>query len=153
MKNKQAGGIVSFIIVALVLAGLLAGGLYLSKYQGRVTRENDTRTPQVTTQNEDENKQENPGASGSNNEETGTASPSTPPANQPAPQQPAPRQPAPSTPQPQRDRVANTGPSDTLPATGPGETAAVTLAVSVLAFTGYKLFQSRRSLRRSALHQ
>ena len=54
MKNKQAGGIVSFIIVTVALAGLLAGGLYLSKQQGRTARDNDTSTPQVATNNGNE---------------------------------------------------------------------------------------------------
>lgn len=151
MSNKQAGGIVSFIIVAIALAGLLAGGLYLSKYQGRVARDNDTSTPQVATPNQEEQKKEEPTTPG-NNEQPGTTAPSTPPTNNQN-QQTTPPQPAPSTSQPQRDRVANTGPSEELPVTGPGETAAVTLAVSALAFTGYKLFQSRRGLRRSALQQ
>lgn len=153
MKSKQAGGIVSFIIVAVALAGLLAGGLYLSKNQGRTARDNDTSTPQVATPNQEEQKPQDQQATPKEGEQAAPATPSTPPTNNNQNQQATPQQPAPSTSQPQRDRVANTGPSEELPATGPGETAAVTLAVSILAFTGYRLLQSRRSLRRSALQQ
>ena len=69
MRNKQAGGIVSFIIVAVALAGLLAGGLYLSKQQGRAARENDTSTPQVSTTDTREKTDEKKNESGAERDE------------------------------------------------------------------------------------
>jgi FtsZ-interacting cell division protein ZipA len=161
MQNKQAGGIVSFIIVLVALAGLLAGGLYLSKQQGRTARDNDTSTPQVATnQNEDERQDQQQGAqnrdNGTEQETPAPAAPQqntqTPPTNQQNQRQNQP-QTSPSTTSPGADRVANTGPSDTLPSTGPSETVAVTLGLFALVFTGYRLAQSRRALRRSALRQ
>ena len=153
MKNKQAGGIVSFIIVAVALAGLLAGGLYLSKQQWRTARDNDTSTPQVSTnQNNDQAKK--------TDEQKDDTSGAGDRQNDPAPQQNTQgstgqnqNQPAPTTPAPGSDRVANTGPSAELPSTGPTETAAVSLALGVLVFAGYRALQSRRALRRSALRQ
>ena len=153
MRNKQAGGIVSFIIVAVALAGLLAGGLYLSKQQGRTARDNDTSTPQVSiTETKDKTEEQK----------------STPPADQEESQQ-APQgstgsrqeQPRPttnnatngtSTPNNRTDRVATTGPS-TVPSTGPTETVVVSLALGVIVFTSYRFVQSRRTLRASALHR
>ena len=158
MKSKQAGGIVSFIIVAVALTGLLAGGLYLSKQQGRTARESDTSTPQVTTVQGD-NKQ-NTEEKGSNATEEETAQPAPQTNSGTAQNQP---QPAPSnsgnrgaaTPNStntRTDRVATTGPSS-VPATGPTETAAVGLGLGALVFTGYRFAQSRRALRTSALRQ
>ena len=157
MKNKQAGGIVSFIIVTVALAGLLAGGLYLSKQQGRTARDNDTSTPQVATNNGNEpNNATNQQGKGDSDAKEEQDKPADTPA--PAPQQNTQgtgnqNQPAPSTSTPGSDRVANTGPSEQLPSTGPGETAAVSLALGSLVFTGYMALQSRRTVRRSALRQ
>lgn len=158
MKSKQAGGIVSFIIVAVALAGLLAGGLYLSKQQGRTARDNDTTTPQVTTTEGSEQSNEEKGTE--NTEEgaaeqpaqtnTGTAQ------NQPqaTPNTSAGRGSAtPSNGSARTDRVATTGPSESIPSTGPTETVAVTLGLAALVFTGYRFAQSRRALRASALRQ
>lgn len=55
MNNKQTGGIVSFVVVGVVLAGLLAGALYLSKQQGREAR-TDTPAPQIAERNTDTQK-------------------------------------------------------------------------------------------------
>lgn len=154
MKSKQAGGIVSFIIVAVALAGLLAGGLYLSKQQGRTARDNDTSTPQVTTTEGNERSNEEKGAE---NTEEGAAkqSPQTNTGttqNQPQ-TAPAGRGSAAPNGNSRTDRVASTGPSETLPSTGPTETTVVSLALAALVFTGYRFVQSRRALRASALRQ
>lgn len=148
MRNQQAGGVVSFIIIAVALTGLLVGGLYLSKNQGRAARNSDTSTPQVTAPAKQEQRTEK--------EPTKEPAPEAKPA--PTPAKPAPQTPATSsqrsatgqqtTPQ---NRVANTGPSDTLPATGPAQTSATFLALAVLTFASYRFILARRDRRAAAL--
>lgn len=152
MKSKQAGGIVSFIIVALALAGLLAGGLYFSKQQARTARESDTSGPQIsTTQTKTQDKKDDEKNAGTSSEAGSTGTPA-PQQNAPKPSQgQTPTTPTPSN--PSSNRVANTGPSENLPSTGPTETATVGLALGALVFTGYRLIDSRRTLRRSALRR
>ena len=155
MKNKQAGGIVSFIIVAVALAGLLAGGLYLSKHQGRVARDTDTSVPQVTTKksneqatkekSEDKTKDSAPQQQSS----TGTAQTQQPAAT---PSTSGGGTPTSGSSSGRTDRVANTGPSS-VPSTGPTETLAVSLALGALVFTGYRFLQSWHAFRNSALRQ
>ena len=154
MKSKHAGGIVSFIIVAVALAGLLAGGLYLSKQQGRTARDNDTSTPQVTTTEGNERSNEEKGTD-STDEGAADQSPqsSTGTTQNQSQTAPAGRGSAAPNGNSRTDRVASTGPSETLPSTGPAETTAVSLALAGLVFTGYRFAQSRRALRASALRQ
>lgn len=154
MQNKQAGGIVSFIIVLVALAGLLAGGLYLSKQQGRTARDNDTSAPQVANPdtNEEETGRPEDEAAGTN-EDTPQQNPQDTTENREEQPQAAPGTSNPGTTAPRTDRVANTGPSTEIPSTGPTETIIVTLALGTLVFTGYRLVDSRRTLRRSALRR
>ena len=154
MKSKQAGGIVSFIIVAVALAGLLAGGLYLSKQQGRTARDNDTSTPQVTTTEGNERSNEEKGTDTTEEGAADQSPQSNTGTTQDQPQTvPAGRGSAAPKGNSRTDRVASTGPSETLPSTGPAETTAVSLALAGLVFTGYRFVQSRRALRASALRQ
>lgn len=144
MHSNQRGGIVSFIIVAVALAGLLGGALYFSKQQGREARDT-TPTPQISQRDESKEettKDEQPaGGIPQNNQAQGTGSAQTPTT-------PSTRTPATGT-----DRVATTGPSQDLPATGPAETTAVVAGLSALTFAGYMLVSSRRGLRHSALRK
>lgn len=155
MRNQQAGGVVSFIIVAVALTGLLVGGLYLSKSQGRAARESDSSTPQVAAPAKDESKTKEP----AKEEKPAPATPST---SQPQTQnqgtaspQSALRQqtPASQTPSTSQNRVAATGPSDTLPSTGPGEAFATVLALGALTFTASRFVSARRSVRSAALNR
>lgn len=143
MNNSQAGGIVTFVVIGLVLAGLLGGGLYASKQMGRADRTNDSSTPQVA-QNEDNTQSEDEeAAAGRDSDETAPATTTPKPETKPAPTTPAPTTPT--------NRVATTGPSDTLPATGPAETGAAVFVLGGLTFAFYRHAQSRRELRRNAL--
>lgn len=151
MRNKQAGGIVSFIIVAVALAGLLAGGLYLSKQQGRTARDADTSTPEVTTteqkgteNTEEEAAKPTPEANAGTAQNQPQSTPNTPPNQRTTP---------PTSNNPRTDRVASTGPSEAIPSTGPTETIAVSLGLGTLVFTVYRFTQSRRALRTSALRR
>lgn len=151
MSNKQAGGIVSFVVIGLVLAGLLGGGLYLSKQQARQARDSDTTTPQVTV-NEKETETES-GAAGADEERDVPAT--TTPQTTPKPAAPAPQnRPEASAPAiGSTNRVATTGPSDSIPATGPKETAAVVSALVVITFAGYRFVDARRDFLRAALRR
>lgn len=146
MKSNQAGGIVSFVIVAVALAGLLGGGLYLSKQMGREARTNDTSGPNIA-----EVKEEAKEAASSSDEDKKGAETTKPTVTET--KKPEPVTPAAPTPTQPRDRVATTGPSDELPATGAGETAAVILALSVVSFAGYYWHRSRRDMLRTALRR
>ena len=152
MKNQQAGGVVSFIIVAVALTGLLLGGLYLSKSQGRADRNSDTSTPQVAAPSQEEQKSENGGEQQQNNEtrqnqEQPASGSTTNPGDQNSGTSPQTNGSQSTT----QDRVATTGPSDEIPETGPGETAATIIALSILTFAGYRFVSTRRLRRNSAL--
>ena len=147
MKSNQSGGVVSFVVVTLALIGLLAGGLYLSKSQARQARDNGDATPQVVTDtSKDESKSEDKAsqeaAPKENDKDTQTA-----PTTGDTRQQDSGR----STATPSTDRVANTGPSSEIPATGPADVVAYTFALGSLAFTSTYLIRSRRLVRASAL--
>jgi hypothetical protein len=154
MVNKQRGGIVSFVVVGVVLAGLLAGGLYLSKQQGREAR-TDVPAPQVAERDTDREEPASP-----------TVRDETRPAETSEGAQNSGRDTAPATSQPsgtgttrtdqrtdqRTDHVANTGPSD-IPATGPAETMVTVIALVGLTFAAHRHFGSRRSRRAAALRQ
>lgn len=143
MYRNQRGGIVSFIVIAVALAGLLGGALYFSKQQGREAR-NDAPAPKIS-QREDKAPE--------------TAKPENKADDAPATSQPVPgndspepraqeQAPAPTT---STSRVANTGPTQELPATGAAEDGIAAVAFGVIAFAGYKLFGARRQRQRAAL--
>lgn len=148
MHNNQRGGIVSFVVVGVVLAGLLVGGLYLSKQQGREAR-TDVPAPQVAERGTDREEPASPTVRdetrpAESNEGAGSSGRDTAPAtNQPSGTGTA------RTDQ-RTDRVANTGPSD-IPATGPAETMVTVIALIGLTFAAHRHFGSRRSRRAAAL--
>jgi len=142
MRNSQRGGVVSFVVVALALTGLLVGGLYLSKNQARMARETNTSTPQTTpketsgesTQKPAENTTKPDGSVAGNNTNQQQNTPTPTPAQTPTP-------------------VASTGPQTPLPETGPSEVLVATLGLTALTFAGIRAYQARRQLHRSALRR
>ena len=153
MHHNQRGGIVSFIIVGVVLAGLLGGALFFSKQQGRQARD-ATPAPQIAKNSDnssDSTKKDDKPAETAPKIDT---TKSDQPATTAVPTTPKPATPtAPATSSTSTDRVANTGPSAELPSTGPAETTAVVIALGALTFAGYKFMTARRSLRASALRK
>ncbi len=131
--TQERGGVVSFIIITLALAGLLAGGLYLSKHQARVAR--DTGSTNVSVK-----EPETSGEAGTT--ENGSANSSDEDASSTA------QSPAAST--GHTSSVATTGPSS-VAASGPTDVFVTTVGLMVLTATTYTFVASRRSLVRSAL--
>lgn len=140
MVNKEQGGIVGFAVVALVLAGLLLGGLFLSKHEARIAHDTNTSQPQVTV-----NKPvESPSASDTSD----------------TPEKSSPQQPAttPKTANPQSPSAAPTpakpvpaqGQNSPVPATGPTETLAGMLMFGGLTYATVRYLQSRSLLRASS---
>jgi cytoskeletal protein RodZ len=122
MSNKQRGGVAVFVIVALVMAGLLLGGLYLSKHTARIAHDTNTTKPQVATKDENKSK------------------------TTPAPEKTSPTTKAPVTSAPEQQTKVPTTPAP-IAATGPTDTLATIVALSALAYASYWLAQSRRHLR------
>lgn len=153
MVNQERGGIVSFVVVGVVLAGLLAGALYFSKQQGREARNNSPVAEVAERNPEPEAAPEEAPAAESRNEQTEQAGSN----GQNTAQNPAPtnnRQAGGGTVQTPdtTDRVATTGPSD-IPSTGPAETAVVVAGLAGLTFAASRHFLARRHLRQSALRK
>ena len=127
--KQERGGVVSFIIITLALAGLLAGGLYLSKHQARSARTDNVPAVTVTEPtNSSEEKGETNSATQQKSDAKDTSSNSTG----------------------HTSSVATTGPS-TVAASGPSDVFVTGAGLMVLTGSLYAFSSSRRSLIRSAL--
>ncbi|TXG76036.1 hypothetical protein E6P97_04350 [Patescibacteria group bacterium] len=146
MSSKQGGGIVGFVVVAVVLAGLLAGGLYFSKNQARVARESNTTTPITTTSDANKAKSKNE----SSRDDTAPAPSTRSDRVDSKESTEADHSLASDTPASQ-PRVAATGPSDEIPATGPREAAVAIIGATLLAFAATAVVRARRRLASAAL--
>ena len=153
MRNRryEQGGVVSFVIVAVVLAALLGTGIWWAKRsQTVVSNTQETVTaPGVsdTTNNDSEAPQtdENSGTSSGSTEESQNSSttPSTGPSGSGS---------SSGASSSTTDSVASTGPSAAeIPSTGPSDVLAVGFAVSAAGAGSYYFLQSRSRVRSSAL--
>ncbi len=136
--HRQAGSLMSFIAVGIVLLALVVGGVYVVKQRGQVgSGENGGEiTAPVEQPVENQPADEQPAENQPNQTEQPQAQP------QPAPQSPQP------TPSQAPAQTPNTGPSS-VAATGPQETLMIsTLGVIVLTYYGVHYLQSRRKLSR-----
>ena len=142
-NRDERGGIVSFVVVGVLLAGLLVGGIYLVKRQGEAARADSAaqETAQIK-ENAEKAAKEAEETAKSEAEKDSTV------ANSGATGQP--KGGDGSTTGTGSSRVATTGPSD-VPSTGPEDTLAivVVMAAGVAGFWYYT--ESRRTLVRSAL--
>ena len=157
MRNRryEQGGVVSFVIVATVLALLLVGAILWAKQQGKVNtpvvKQPVTQVAQsspTTTSNSEQQ------TTTSTSQETTPASSSTPATSSTTNQQSTPSSTTSTATNTQvtSNKVASTGPSvDQLPSTGPAELFMTTVALSAVSATVYVLARSRRQLRSSAL--
>ena len=144
-NRDERGGIVSFVVVGVLLAGLLVGGIYLVKRQGEAAQADSAaqETAQIKENAENAAKEAENTAKSETDEDTTANSGSTAATGQPKGGDG-------NTTGTGSSRVATTGPSD-VPSTGPEDTLAivVVMAAGVAGFWYYT--ESRRTLVRSAL--
>lgn len=126
VRTRQGGSIFNFIIIWVVLALLVIGGVYFVRQQlhSGITKTSAPTTSDKSKQGNDKSK--NNGTSGSQ------PAPSSPPASAPAPSQ-SPTSSAPAS------------PSKTLPQTGPAETLSTVLGVGTLGYITTAYLRSRRA--------
>lgn len=166
--SAERGALASFLIVGVLLAGLLMGGLYLAKARGNT----DGAVPQdIAKIGNDEKKDENKDQNGAPATETTRVGEQSQSAN---PQGAAPQQQQPQQNQQQQGQTQSatttaapsattaaapetaprTGATDTaetagvIPATGVEELMITTLGVTALTYYGVMYLQSRRQLNR-----
>lgn len=148
-RDNQRGGIVVFAVVGVLLAGLLAGALYVGKQQTGIAKK-DTPAPIAI----DTEKEATEAAKGT--EKTPKQEAESNPAQnpvKPAPQAQAPAKPAPTgaaSTGPSVTSVANSGPS-VVASTGPADMAFGIVIVTAISFAALAFIQSGLRLRRSAL--
>jgi len=142
-QSNQFGGVAVFIVVGVVLAALLGGGIYLSKQQGRSARlagapTNGQQTPETENQPQE-------GSPSPEQTQPPVPNPSeqNPPQNQPQnPPSGGTQNPSPALPGTGPTHIAETGPSDMLvPLAG--------LSLGAAGVVSYR--RSRARLVRSAL--
>lgn len=148
IQDKERGGIVVFAIVGVLLAGLLIGGLYLSKNQARIARDNESPTVAIDTAKEAEEAEEkSPATTKDETKNTPAPAPSTPAPKPDTSTKPA----TPAAPSVPSTRLPTSGPSSAVPATGPADTFLGIVVVTTITFVSFVFFQSNSRLRRSAL--
>lgn len=147
MKNKQSGGVISFVVIAVVLAGLLAGALYFSKHQARVAREGDRTVPDVVVDTKEGKNSKKPDVATRDDVPTGAGTSDEAKKNDPGAPTTQRGEAKPS----EAPRVAATGPSEQIPETGPADVFATFIAIVSLSFAGGVALQARRRVARTAL--
>lgn len=138
IENKQRGGVAAFVVVGVVLTALLAGGIYLSKNQGRTAVAGDSTTVNTPVKVTDTDKKQNDTPASTQNTPASTPSPSPTQNN---PQNTAASQPS---------GIANTGPT-AIASTGPGDVLISTIAISVLVASMSAYRMSIQRIRTAAL--
>lgn len=150
-RDNQRGGIVVFAVVGVLLVGLLAGALYVSKQQAETAKDGASAPIAIDTEKEATE-------SGKGTEGTPKGAEQDKPASTPGTTQ-QPRSSAPTTPGssaqtgPRVSSVATSGPSEPLPSTGPADTFLGIGVVMAISFVGLAFIQSNSRLRRSALNR
>ncbi len=140
IRNEQ-GGVVAFLVVGVLLASALLGGIYLAKQQGQIAR-SDAATEE--SQEIQKNVEENQSKTDKNTET------SSQPASGPDSESSGEGTSTNSTESTSSQSVAVTGPSD-VPSTGPEDTVAIVLVIATSVLGIWYYTASRRSLVRSAL--
>lgn len=158
MSNRryEQGGVVSFVVVATVLALLLAAGIWFAKQQVKSAQESGATTTQVAKSDSTSNSQatqpeeSTQPATQSTNNDTSTAESQSPTATTPSvanSNEQATSSTATTTP-----NVASSGPSQPdLPSTGLGDVILTVLSVGALGVGFYVYIGSHKRLRTSAL--
>lgn len=137
-KGRQVGKIGIFIVVGLILAGLLGGGIYFSKQQGKLA--NNTNHIQVANETPQSSQNQSTSQNDTGSSTAGMAN------HQP-----------PATDQTQvntgeTEQVPHTGPS-AIATTGPEDTVFLMIAVALLSASCVAYVRSNRLLKMSALNK
>lgn len=140
-RDNQRGGIVAFAIIGILLAGLLAGGLYISKQQARIAQENTPPPIAIDTEKEANETEDTLGGPKKDESETSTPPPATT----------TPKPATGSTPSTPRVSVPVSGPSEPLPSTGPSDIFLSAFAAMAITFVSLLFVRSSARLRHSAL--
>ena len=147
--QKQRGGILAFVLVGVVLAVLLGGGIYLSKNHGRQAALAPTAdTPPATTSEQkepDTNQPDTSSASQNNTSDAQNQQQSQPQQNTQNSNNQRSTQPAPNS-------VASTGPS-TIASTGPTDGVVAIVALTALTAGVSTYRRSLTRMRSAALRQ
>lgn len=154
-KRYQGGSIISFIIVTIVIAALLIGGVVWMRHRGTVAREQST---EVATQQNGQDASENgsegangeggensddlyPAGRGDSDESTeGSGAGSSSVQGGATPEQ---------TQQADNDAAGSTSQPAQLPATGPAEAITSLVALAALTYVAARYFAVRRELARA----
>lgn len=149
-RDNQRGGIVVFAVVGVLLAGLLAGALYVGRQQSEVAK---APTP-IAIDTEKEATETGKGVESAPKGEEQDKPASTPgTTQQPRPSAPATTPGSSAQTGPRVSSVATTGPSEPLPSTGPADTLLGMGVIMAVSFVGLAFVQSNHRLRRSALNR
>ncbi len=125
VRTNQGGSVLSFIIVAVVLLGVVLGGIYLVR---RATSSTQT--------------------TGDNSQESSNTSPQSPPEAQktPATEAAPVAPPKPNNSQAQTNNSQPSGSATTLPQTGPAETVSTALTLALITGVVVSYGRSKRQL-------
>jgi LPXTG-motif cell wall-anchored protein len=131
VRTNQGGSVLSFIIIGVILTILLAGGVYIVRWQ--VTGSNPSQSTPISQQPPTTPPQkETPGDSGTSHQQEPPAKEKTDPTTQ--------------TQVPQTAPVSGENNSRTaaLPQTGPAETIGILVALGFLSVASVSYLRSRR---------
>lgn len=156
-QSRESGAVLGFVLVLLVLAGLLAGGLWFIKYRADIAGRVDTVSKQVKDKAADTKTKTEEKAAETKKDDTQSQTSTTQPSGQSQTQQQGttspstPAQTAPSTSSASTQSanpaaVASTGPSH-IASTGPGDVLMNAYLLGSLAIVGYLYRQSRSVTR------
>ncbi len=162
-RRYEQGGVVSFVVVAVVLAAALAAGIWFAKQQRVSTPSNPDVSQVVQDVAEGDNQNQSESATGSNDSNQANDTSNTQNDTQEAPVTSGANNNTGSTNQtgnvsgtgiaqsgPSENTLPSAGPS-TIPSTGPAEWLVALVSVSGLGFGLYVFDQSQKRLRASAL--
>lgn len=150
-RRYEQGGVVNFVVIAVVLALLLVGGIWLAKRPNRTTAGVNSPSDSSKTSNDTKKEQNSSSKTGGDDSvknkdsvvSSGGAKGVNGSSNQPSSSGNA---------LPVTEDIASAGPSvDEIPSTGPVEVIATVLMMSAGGAGTHYLIQSRKSFRSSAL--
>ena len=148
-QSRESGAVLGFVLVLLVLAGLLAGGLWFIKYRADIAGKVDTVSKQVKDKAVDTKTKTEEKAAETKKDDTQSQTSTTQPSGQSQTQQQGTTSSSTSSASTQSanpSAVASTGPSH-IASTGPGDVLMNAYLLGSLVIVGYLYRQSRSVTR------